>query len=73
MSWLVFDIVLCLIVYAILLAIFIRKSRRKRDFGDDDGEGGIPATLPPDFDLPPGICLPDDPRVKVKEPEDVLV
>ncbi|MFY0599915.1 MAG: hypothetical protein JXR03_09615 [Cyclobacteriaceae bacterium] len=48
-----------------------QKNRNQNDEGDD--EGGLPVSLPPDFDLPPGICLPDDPRVKrVEEREEVF-
>jgi hypothetical protein len=71
----VIDLLLCCFIYSILLAIiFIRENKKKRrnDSSDGDDEGGLPIMTPPEIDLPPGICLPDDPRVKKHEPEEVF-
>lgn len=77
MQVILLDIAIGLILYTIgLFFLIIRDQkkenrRNKNDDGDDDG--GLPVSFPPDFDLPPGICLPDDPRVRrVKETEEVL-
>ena len=46
----------------------------KKDTGaDEDGDGGIPADwVPPDLDLPPGICLPGDgPEHSVPQEEEL--
>ncbi|WP_258100294.1 hypothetical protein [Marinoscillum pacificum] len=71
----IWDIILCGILYTILIVfVFIRtnKNRRNNDTDSDD-EGGLPVSLPPDIDLPPGICLPDDaPRKTIPETEEVL-
>lgn len=74
MQSIIIDLVLFGFVYAILMAfIFIRSSRRRKDNDDGDDEGGLPVSLPPDIDLPPGVCLPDDkPRKTVREPGDVF-
>lgn len=68
------DILLCAFLYVFLLAfIFIRESKRRNDKGSDsnDDDGGLPVVIPPDFDLPPGVCLPED-GPKKKEPEEVF-
>jgi len=76
MESVVFEIVLCASIYGFLITfIFVTKKKqtnsKRNDSNDDDGEGGLPINLPPDFDLPPGICLPDDPILKkVEEPEE---
>lgn len=75
MHTIVIDLVLCGFIYAILMAfIFIRENRKKRGSDSDgDDEGGLPVSLPPDIDLPPGVCLPDDnPRKTKAEPEEVF-
>ena len=75
MQIILINIGLGMIIYTICLMVFLIKDkpfghRGHNDEGDD--EGGIPVSLPPDFDLPPGVCLPDDPRaLKLMEPEEV--
>ena len=50
-----------------------KKRRISSDDTDSDDEGGLPVSLPPDIDLPPGICLPDDaPRKTIPETEEVF-
>lgn len=72
MPGIVFDIILCGVIYAVLLVfIFFREERNRKNNDDSDDEGGLPVSLPPDFDLPPGVCLPDDPRVVRKDREEV--
>ena len=70
------DLLFCVFLYAILVAfIFVRESKRKnnRDSDKGDDDGGLPVVLPPDIDLPPGVCLPGDgPRTKKTEPEEVF-
>lgn len=78
MQVIIIDIAIGLLLYSICLFVLImrdqnrqKKNRNQNDEGDD--EGGLPVSLPPDFDLPPGICLPDDPRViRVEEREEVF-
>ncbi|WP_258102848.1 hypothetical protein [Marinoscillum sp. MHG1-6] len=51
------------------------KRQQDRDNHNDEGddEGGLPVSFPPDFDLPPGVCLPDDPRAKrIIETEEIF-
>ena len=65
-----------MIIYTICLMVFFIKGSpfggQKGHNDDNDDEGGIPVSLPPDFDLPPGVCLPDDPRaLKLMEHEEV--
>ncbi len=58
------DIVFVIIIFGavqVYLSFFIEKKNRKND-SDSDDDGGLPVSLPPDIDLPPGVCLPDDPR-----------
>lgn len=51
----------------------LAKRKRSTD-SDDDNDGGITVSGPPKIDLPPGICLPDDPVRKLREEqEEVLV
>ncbi|MFT6865501.1 MAG: hypothetical protein ACJA08_000322 [Cyclobacteriaceae bacterium] len=77
MQIILIDIAIGLVLYTICLFLLImrdqkRESRRNKN-DDDDDEGGLPVSFPPDFDLPPGICLPDDPRVRrIKETDEVL-
>ncbi len=69
------EILLCGLVYTFLIAfIFVKRKNRNDERGsDDDDEGGLPVNFPPDFDLPPGICLPDDPVLKkMKETEETF-
>lgn len=70
----IIDLILCAFVYAILVAfIFIRENRKRRGGDTDDDEGGLPVSQPPDIDLPPGVCLPDDrPRKTKTEPDEVF-
>ncbi|HCX24934.1 MAG: hypothetical protein CMB80_06535 [Flammeovirgaceae bacterium] len=71
----IWDIILCGILYTILIVfVFIRTNRKRpNNDTDSDDEGGLPVSLPPDIDLPPGICLPDDaPRNTITEPEEVF-
>lgn len=75
MQTVIIDLVLFGFIYAILLAfIFVRESKRRRgNDPDSDDEGGLPVNLPPDIDLPPGVCLPDDNPGKNKpEPEEIF-
>ncbi|WP_421874718.1 hypothetical protein [Marinoscillum sp.] len=64
------DVILCGILYTILIVFVFVRTNKKRGNNDSDGddEGGLPVSLPPDIDLPPGICLPDD-RPKNTQPE----
>ncbi len=76
MNGLVFEFVLCAIIYGFLIGfIFVTRNTNKGDKNgsNDDEEGGIPVNFPPDFDLPPGVCLPDDPILrKVDTPEETF-
>ncbi len=70
----IWDIILCSILYTILLLFVLVKFNRNKGNNDKDSddEGGLPVALPPDIDLPPGICLPDDSPSNAKpEPEEV--
>ncbi len=76
MQVILINIALGMIIYTICLMVFLIKDRRFDDEtghnNDGEDEGGIPVSLPPDFDLPPGVCLPDDPRaLKLMESEEV--
>ncbi|MFY0605605.1 MAG: hypothetical protein JXR10_02750 [Cyclobacteriaceae bacterium] len=77
MEGIVIEIVLCVIFYAVLL-YFIFQPRNtqghlRNDSNDDEGEGGLPVDFSPDFDLPPGVCLPDDPILrKIEDTEEIL-
>ncbi len=76
MNIVTFDLVLSGLVYLVLIYFMITllKKRRKSTDSDDDNDGGISVSGPPQIDLPPGVCLPDDPIRKVrKENEEVLV
>lgn len=66
--------VLFLVCTLMFTFVFILQTRRKDDKDtDSDDEGGLPVNLPPDIDLPPGVCLPDDPkRHKIIEHEEVF-
>lgn len=72
----ILNIVLCGIIYTILVVfIFVRSNKKKRngDSDSDDDGGGLPISLPPDIDLPPGVCLPDDrPAITQNEPEEIF-
>ncbi len=60
---------LCILLFSFIKGKYQNK-RNKNDDGDD--EGGLPVAFPPDFDLPPGVCLPDSPHLeKIKEPDEV--
>lgn len=76
MPGVILDIVLCGVIYTIMVVfIFLRSNRRKgnNDADSDDDGGGLPVILPPDIDLPPGVCLPDDcPKITQQEPEEVF-
>lgn len=75
MSVLTFDLVLSGLVYLVLVYFMVTllKKRRKSTDSDDDNDGGISVTGPPRIDLPPGVCLPDDPIRMVREEEEVLI
>lgn len=69
------DVILCGILYTILIVfVFLRNNKNKgNNDTDSDDEGGLPVSLPPDIDLPPGICLPDDaPKNRQPETEEVF-
>ena len=70
------DLVLSGLVYLVLVYFMITllKKRKKNSDNDDDNDGGIAVSGPPEIDLPPGVCLPDDPIRKIrKETEEVLI
>ena len=74
MNAVTFDFVLSGIVYLVLIYFMITllKKRRKSTDSDDDNDGGISVSGPPQIDLPPGVCLPDEPvKRKHEEPEEV--
>lgn len=75
MQVILINIGLGMIIYTICLMVFLIKDTpydNQKGHDDGDDEGGIPVSLPPDFDLPPGVCLPDDPRaLKLIETEEV--
>jgi len=74
MNAVTFDLVLSGLVYLVLVYFMITllKKRKKSSDSDDDNDGGISVSGPPQIDLPPGICLPDEPRRRMKEePEEV--
>ncbi len=76
MSLVTFDLVLSGLVYLVLVYFMITllKKRRKSTDSDDDNDGGISVSGPPQIDLPPGVCLPDDPiRIVREEQEEVLI
>ena len=56
-------------IYGTLMCfIIVNYWRRKRGSNnDDDDDGGITVPKNPILDLPPGVCLPSGPRVKIKE------
>ncbi|MEQ9423220.1 MAG: hypothetical protein RJQ09_02295 [Cyclobacteriaceae bacterium] len=76
MSAVTIDFILSGLVYLVLIYFMITllaKRKRSTD-SDDDNDGGITVSGPPKIDLPPGICLPDDPVRKLREEqEEVLV
>jgi hypothetical protein len=52
----------------------VRKLNLNRNKRNDDDDGGVEFYEEPDLDLPPGITLPDNgPKVRIDDPEDVLV
>ena len=64
----IFDMILCGIAYLFLVYFMITliKKRRKGYDGEDDDDGGLPVSSPPEIDLPPGVCLPDgSPKLKI--------
>jgi hypothetical protein len=71
------NIAIGLLLYTVCLFVWIMRDQRKMTGGksgdEGDDEGGLPVSFPPDFDLPPGVCLPDDPRAKkIEETDQVL-
>ncbi|MEQ9306608.1 MAG: hypothetical protein RJQ14_22025 [Marinoscillum sp.] len=70
----ILDIILFGILYTIFITFLLVKVNRKNrnNDTDSDDEGGLPVSLPPDIDLPPGVCLPDDRTVRTKEAEEVF-
>lgn len=78
MNGYIVDLILCGIVYLFLVYFMVTMMRKKNKGydGDDDDEGGLPVTSPPEIDLPPGVCLPDgSPRLRITEDvhDEVLV
>ncbi|MDA0196610.1 MAG: hypothetical protein O2887_16360 [Bacteroidetes bacterium] len=69
------DFILSGLIYIVLIYFMIRLSKKKRNSdNDDDNDGGISIAGPPKIDLPPGVCLPDDPIRRIKEePEEIYV
>ena len=70
MNGYIIDLVLCGIAYLFLVYFMVTMMRkRKKGYdGEDDGDGGLPVTSPPEIDLPPGICLPDgSPKLRFTE------
>lgn len=62
------DIIFCCFAYVILIFFVIKRYQRtnkRLDSDSDDDEGGIEINNLPDLDLPPGICLPPDPKRQV--------
>ncbi|MEQ8239071.1 MAG: hypothetical protein RIA69_07645 [Cyclobacteriaceae bacterium] len=74
MSYLLIDILLCILLYGILFAIILKNkwSSKPRDDQDDNDDGGIIDWTPPKIDLPPGVSLPGDP-IFVRDKEDALI
>lgn len=76
MQNLVLNLIFFGLIYTALIVFFFWKEskRRNRESEDGDDEGGLPVATPPRIDLPPGVCLPvDGPlRVKQEEPEEVF-
>ncbi|MEP0367812.1 MAG: hypothetical protein ABJN36_18340 [Cyclobacteriaceae bacterium] len=77
MQIILLNIAIGLALYTICLFVLImrdqRKSRNDNQNDEGDDEGGLPVSFPPDFDLPPGVCLPDDPRARrIEETDQVL-
>ncbi|MEQ8470101.1 MAG: hypothetical protein RIC35_02905 [Marinoscillum sp.] len=70
----ILDIILFGFLYSIFITfVLVRVNRKNRNNDtDSDDEGGLPVSLPPDIDLPPGVCLPDDRPVRSKEAEEVF-
>ena len=76
MNIVTFDLVMSAVVYVVLIYFMITllKKRRRSTDSDDDNDGGISVSGPPQIDLPPGVCLPDDPKRKVPmDQEEVLI
>jgi len=68
------DFILSGLVYVVLIYFMVTLSKKRRSpDNDDDNDGGISIAGPPDIDLPPGVCLPDDPRRIKEEPEEMFV
>jgi len=62
------DFILSGLVYMVLIYFMITLSKKRPSSdNDDDNDGGISIAGPPHIDLPPGVCLPDDPRRRSKE------
>ncbi|MEO9475498.1 MAG: hypothetical protein ABJG41_08185 [Cyclobacteriaceae bacterium] len=77
MQIILLNIAIGLALYTICLFVLIMRDQRKSSNGNQndegDDEGGLPVSFPPDFDLPPGVCLPDDPRARrIEETDQVL-
>lgn len=74
MGAIIIDVVLCILIYSILMLFIIISNGKSDGSTDADGDdGGLPVSLPPDIDLPPGVCLPDDPRRhQITEPEEIF-
>lgn len=63
------QMILFSVVYISLIFFAVRIFKRlsfRRNKGDDD-DGGIEVYRDPDLDLPPGVSLPDGPKVKIKK------
>ncbi len=61
------DFIFCGFAYFVLIFFLIKRYHRRNIQLDDDNDddGGIEVHQPPDLDLPPGVCLPDLPGVKM--------
>lgn len=71
MSSFVVDLVLLGLTYVVLIYFVatMTKARhtRKRNGGDDDGDGGIENFTEPKIDLPPGVVWPSGSPVQSRE------
>ena len=72
MSSLVIDLILFGLAYVILIyvmATMTKRSLKKGDNSEDDGDGGVEDFTTPTLDLPPGVQWPSDsPKSRIPEP-----
>ncbi len=75
MNSLVIDLIVCGLAYVILVYFItaITKNTINKGKSNNDGDGGIKNSTPPQIDLPPGVVWPSDAPVKSLEPESELV